>query len=1186
MKHKTTHSFMRAAMLLLVMMLTTVTAWAAERTVTYTFHQESSSGNIMTYAFTRSGNSFGYKTGVKTATVYDYQHTTGFTVELDDDIHLQLKMNESQLTTAVYDNLTGIILKGDYNPSLIVTSGHYYITHIKMANFDSQAIDASAPPFTGGVVPIDLDVDMDLQNAAGNRRAFAASFTGTHYFAQLTITYADAPRPYAISFNEVEGLTNPNPATYSMTTNTFNIVAPTRTGYDIGAVTYTDALHPNPTAAVLPMNIVRGDAATRKAISFNAAWTAHHYSVHYEANGGSGEMADQDFTYDAGQALSANSFTREGYTFVGWNTAADGSGTGYNDGQQTPNVTATDGATVTLYAQWAASREVSYIDANGAEQQVTAILINESQTEYGISGATNWYVVDGEVNLSKLRFNNNNAHLILADGATLSVNCNTDNAVYAENITIYRQSGGTGQLVAFSENNYGIETGDNIYLAGGTVRASSYSGAVSTSYSLYYTDGTKVYQGTLSNDQKSYIAGKTMQPCYSIAHSNIFSVSGAVVEEGDFIYAVPGSGITLSPATGYTLSDVAVNGSPATDNGDGTWSFTMPAENVTVSAVVTIHTYKVHYDKNSEDATGTMDDQDFTYGVSQQLRANSFTAPTGYHFTGWNTAADGSGTGYDDVQSVQNLTSENNATVTLYAQWAAGVEVTYIDADGTEQNVMAIPIDESQTDYGISKATNWYVVSGEVNLDHLHFYNDFTHLILADGARLTANSNTEIAVRAQGFTIYAQSNGTGQIIASSEKLEGIGIGYGNLTINGGNVTATGGENEEGIYADGIITINNGNVTATGGKNGHGINTWSGSITINGGSVTATGGENYHGIHAINFTIKGGNVTATGGENGYGIYTLGGTTTLAGGTVMASSYYGTVKIKAPLYYTDGTKVYQGTLNNYIAGKTMQPALRLRDNDNNNTAIADNNGKAIAVALQGRTLYKDGDWNTLTLPFDLGDEEAPRGHEFDGTPLEGATVKALANSESSGTGYDASTGTLTLYFVDANKIEAGVPYLVKWDKAADYDDNPTDYDIVSPVFLDITVSNEDPAERKVISYDHNVEFRGNYSPVKLDGGDASNLYLGAANQLYWPSADRTINAFRGYFNVNLSGAGQVRSIRLNLGDKVTGVTLIDNGQWTIDNYAGTDSWYDLQGRKLNFKPTQKGIYIHQGRKISIY
>ena len=862
---------MKKFFLTLVVVLCAATAWAAEKTVTYTFHQESPSGNIMTYAFTRSGNSFGYKTGVKTATVYDYQHTTGFTVELDDDIHLQLKMNESQLTTAVYDNLTGIILKGDYNPSLIVTSGHYYITHIKMANFDSQAISASAPPFTGGVVPIDLDVDMDLQNAAGNRRAFAASFTGTHYFVQLTITYADAPRPYAISFNEVEGLTNPNPATYSMTTNTFNIVAPTRTGYDIGAVTYTDALHPNPTAAVLPMNIVRGDAATRKAISFNAAWTAHHYSIHYEANGASGEMDDQDFTYDdAGQALSANSFTREGYTFVGWNTAADGSGTGYDDGQQTPNVTATDGA-----------------------------------------------------------------------------------------------------------------------------------------------------------------------------------------------------------------------------------------------------------------------------------------------------------------------------TVTLYAQWAAGVRVTYIDADGTEQNVVAIPIDGSQTDYGTPGTGDhcWYVVDGEVSLDHLHFYDDFTHLILADGARLTANSSTVIAVRAKGFTIYGQSNGTGQIIASSEKLEGIGVDANYMfTINGGNISAaTSRENKAGISI-GDITINGGNVEAIGGENGNGIR--ASNFTINGGNVTATGTvENGYGICG-RLTINGGNVTATAtGENGQGIFAIGSGITLAGGTVWASSYSGAVSTSNNRYYTDGTKIYSGPLNNdqksYIAGKTMQPVLRLKDNGNNNTAISGHDGETSAVFIADRTLYKDGDWNTLTLPFDLGDEEAQGGHEFDGTPLEGATVKALANSESSGTGYDASTGTLTLYFVDANKIEAGVPYLVKWDKAADYDDHPTDYDIVSPVFLGVTVSNEDPAERKVISYDHNVAFCGNYSPVALPGNDASNLYLGTQNKLYWPSADKNIKSFRAYFHVELGENPQAaRNIVMNLGEDSPTI-VVESEERRVKSEESDDVIYNLSGQKVD--ASYKGIVIKNGKKV---
>ena len=1026
---------MKKFFLTLVVVLCAATAWAAEKTVTYTFHQESSSGNIMTYAFTRSGASFGYKTGAKTATVYDYQHTTGFTVELDDDIHLQLKMNESQLTTAVYDNLTGIILKGDYNPSLIVTSGHYYITHIKMANFDSQAISASAPPFTGGVVPIDLDVDMDLQNAAGNRRAFAASFTGTHYFVQLTITYADAPRPYAISFNEVEGLTNPNPATYNMTTNTFNIVAPTRTGYDIGAVTYTDALHPNPTATVLPMNIVRGDAATRKAISFNAAWTAHHYSVHYEANGASGEMDDQDFTYDdAGQALSANSFTREGYTFIGWNTAADGSGTGYDDGQQTPNVTATDGATVTLYAQWAINTYKVHYNKNSEDATGT---MDDQDFTYGVS--------------QQLRAN------------------------------------------AFTREGY-------TFIGWNTAADGNGTG---------YTDGQSVQNLTSENN-----------------------------------------------AT------------------------------VTLYAQWATNTYKVHYDKNSEDATGTMDDQDFTYGdAGQALSANSFTRE-GYTFVGWNTAADGSGTAYDDGQQTPNVTATDGATVTLYAQWAAGVRVTYIDADGTEQNVVAIPINGSQTDYGTPGTGDhcWYVVDGEVSLDHLHFYDDFTHLILADGARLTANSSTVIAVRAKGFTIYGQSNGTGQIIASSEKLEGIGVDANYMfTINGGNISAaTSRENKAGISI-GDITINGGNVEAIGGENGNGIR--ASNFTINGGNVTATGTvENGYGICG-RLTINGGNVTATAtGENGQGIFAIGSGITLAGGTVWASSYSGAVSTSNNRYYTDGTKIYSGPLNNdqksYIAGKTMQPVLRLKDNGNNNTAISGHDGETSAVFIADRTLYKDGDWNTLTLPFDLGDEETQGGHEFDGTPLEGATVKALANSESSGTGYDASTGTLTLYFVDANKIEAGVPYLVKWDKAADYDDHPTDYDIVSPVFLGVTVSNEDPAERKVISYDHNVAFCGNYSPVALPGNDASNLYLGTQNKLYWPSADKNIKSFRAYFHVALDGNQPARNIVLNLGEDSPTI-VVESEERRVKSEESDDVIYNLSGQKVD--ASYKGIVIKNGKKV---
>ena len=75
-------------------------------------------------------------------------------------------------------------------------------------------------------------------------------------------------------------------------------------------------------------------------------------SVHFDANGGTGSMDDQSFTYDATQNLTANAFTLLGYKFGGWTTIADGTGDSYTNAQNVINLTAVDGATVTLYAQW------------------------------------------------------------------------------------------------------------------------------------------------------------------------------------------------------------------------------------------------------------------------------------------------------------------------------------------------------------------------------------------------------------------------------------------------------------------------------------------------------------------------------------------------------------------------------------------------------------------------------------------------------------------------------------------------------------------------------------------------------------------------------------------------------------------------------------------------------------------
>ncbi len=101
------------------------------------------------------------------------------------------------------------------------------------------------------------------------------------------------------------------------------------------------------------------------------------YSVKFNANGGTGTMANESFTYGTAKALTANAFKRTGYTFQGWATSASGSKI-YNDKQSVSNLTQTSGAVVNLYAVWksalymvvdlssgssSTSYPVSYLDA-------------------------------------------------------------------------------------------------------------------------------------------------------------------------------------------------------------------------------------------------------------------------------------------------------------------------------------------------------------------------------------------------------------------------------------------------------------------------------------------------------------------------------------------------------------------------------------------------------------------------------------------------------------------------------------------------------------------------------------------------------------------------------------------------------------------------------------------------------
>lgn len=168
------------------------------------------------------------------------------------------------------------------------------------------------------------------QGSTGNR-AYTATWTANSY----TIAYAGMDGAEA-------GEHQPKSHTYGTATT---VSDPTKTGY-----TFAGWLVNGSGEAV--KNLTLGADDYTEAITLTATWTANHYTVAFDANGGSGTMAPQAFTYDAAQELAAASFTRAGHTFAGWNTAADGSGTSFADGTSVVNLSAEDGASVTLYAQW------------------------------------------------------------------------------------------------------------------------------------------------------------------------------------------------------------------------------------------------------------------------------------------------------------------------------------------------------------------------------------------------------------------------------------------------------------------------------------------------------------------------------------------------------------------------------------------------------------------------------------------------------------------------------------------------------------------------------------------------------------------------------------------------------------------------------------------------------------------
>ena len=408
-------------------------------------------------------------------------------------------------------------------------------------------------------------------------------------------------------------------------------------------------------------------------------------------------------------------------------------------------------------------------------------------------------------------------------------------------------------------------------------------------------------------------------------------------------------------------------------------------------------------------------------------------------------------------------------------------------------------------------------------------------------------------------------------------------------------------------------------------------------------------------------------------------------------------YGMVKAYANGILVDGTY--------YVAPATVT----LADGSDNTAVITDADGYVANVTLAARTLYKDGAWNTLCLPFDV---------TIAGSPLAGATARALESASISGS-------TLTLTFGDAvTTLEAGTPYIIKWatksnspvtctytatsgtgtgdggyaklvdgntdtkwctkgpwtcefntsdpvdvtgytlttggDTETYKDRNPLKWTLeakvkesdewtvidsrdvttnsgdalpetntaesqvyaiasdlqgvyqyfrftvtqaggtlmqlseltlqqghlVSPVFSGVTIDKTDRSYDNGISGDERVRFLGTYKSTAFDAEDKSILLMGGANTLYYPTAGAGIGAQRAYFKIGSDGALLARRLtafNIDFGDdETTGIISVHDSGFMVN---GSDAWFTLDGRRLSAKPSVKGVYVNNGRKVII-
>lgn len=282
--------------------------------------------------------------------------------------------------------------------------------------------------------------------------------------------------------------------------------------------------------------------------------------------------------------------------------------------------------------------------------------------------------------------------------------------------------------------------------------------------------------------------------------------------------------------------------------------------------------------------------------------------------------------------------------------------------------------------------------------------------------------------------------------------------------------------------------------------------------------------------SFSVTIKGEGTFADGSK-------VWNKTEKTGSGVFLSQTLKLINVNANTYITfklTSTNKYYFFLDDVVISTADQ--VTLRDD------VANVLETKVSDVTVGRTI-QGGVWNTLCLPFDIG-------------------PKTMAQATRNAVG-DVSLRTFTSYaddamiFTSADTVSAGTPFLVK---VATTSENP---------FFPLASLKGDASALTVAH--GSARMTGTLAPTNIG---TSGLFLTASGELKKASGgNTTLKGLRAYFTV-ASGA----SARLLFRDGTMGIS-------ETETAPTANRWYTLDGQELSSQPTQRGIYIKDGKKVII-